>query len=196
MATPPTPNPVFNPADFATSSSGFTEAQATALYPRMATESTCTAKQTYLAGIETSDISSSTLLNVGSISSTVNLVGNLQVNGLSGNILDVLTSNGDGVPATFQPPQAVSDFPDGLTTCLINCTTADLLIGNAMVSPYIVSLGNGNCPTKVVGTLISTQIDTPTTGTNLFIGSSLIAPAKVYLGSSGSNVSVVGGLIV
>ena len=41
---PPTPNPVFNPSDFVTSSSGgdLTEAQANLKYMRLATESTCT----------------------------------------------------------------------------------------------------------------------------------------------------------
>ena len=195
MSTPPASNPVFNASDFATSSAGLTEAQANVLYPRMATESTSWAKQHFYGGIGANDISSSIVLNVGSETSSVNLVGGLQLNGVSGSANDVLTSNGLGQPPTFQPAQVVSTFPDGLTTASVNPISGNLYVGHTMASGTL-SLGSSFAPTQVVGTLIAPTINSPAVGTSLIIGGEIVGPAKLYLGSLGQTVNARGGLLV
>ena len=196
MSAPPTSNPIFNPADFVTSSSTFTESDANALYPRMATESTCSALQTFTSGISTPSVSTTfSLLELGSATSGVNILGELQLNGVSGSANDVLTSNGEGLPPTFQPAQLLSAFPDGLTTTSVNPISGNLYVGHTMASGTL-SLGSSFANTQVVGTLVVPQIDSPATGTSLYIGSEILAPAKLYLGRVGQNVNCVGGLLV
>jgi len=190
-------NPIFNPADFVTSSSGLTELQANALYPRMNTESTSSALQTFTSGILTPSISSTlSLLELGSATSGINIVGELQLNGVSGSATDVLTSNGEGLPPTFQPAQVVSTFPDGLTTASVNPIDGNLMVGSTLAAPYYLSLGSSFAPTQVVGTLTAPTINSPAAGTSLIIGGEIVGPAKLYLGSVGQTVNARGGLLV
>ena len=143
MSQPPTPNPVFNPADF-TTETGFTEAQANALFPRMATESTCSAKQNFLSGIEVSDLASSVILNLGSDSSVVNLKGSFHLNGAAGLATQVFTSNGAGTPPSWMPAGIDGTTPTLPISILPLQTTGAVTICPIMNSATTLQLGSGS----------------------------------------------------
>lgn len=154
MSTPPASNPTFNASDFITST-GFTEAQATALFPRMATESTCSAKQNFVGGIEVSDLASSVVLNLGSDSSIVNLKGDFQLGGSAGLATQVLTSNGSGNAPTWTSSAIDGSTPTQPVQILPLQTSGAVYLAPGLTGSTLIKLGNGVSPVRASSILLS-----------------------------------------
>ena len=103
---PPTSNPTFNASDFVTATStGFDIATGDARYLQLATESTCTALETFQAGIYTGSVSTNAAggtLTIGGGNTYVDIVSPLKFSGLSGTAGQVLTSNGLNTAPTMR----------------------------------------------------------------------------------------------
>jgi len=173
MATPPTPNPVFNPSDFVTASSGgdLTEAQANLKYMRLATESTATALETFQAGISTPSISNDagdSILTIGAVGSNVNFVGGVRFEGVGSTYGHVLTSNGVNNTPSFKVTNLDTPTPTTAVNLLLNQTTGDaalcatqnsgaLNIGCASARSGTIAIANGGNVTCITSIHNSTS---------------------------------------
>ena len=167
MATPPTPNPVFNPSDFVTSSGGdLTEAQANLKYMRLATESTATAIETFQAGIYTGMVStneSGGTLQLGGGNTFVDIASPLKFSGSSGTSGQVLTSNGLNTAPTMQ--DVFGNSPSTAITILPHQTSGAITIAPLATAP--LAIGSGNTVTLANIQVTGNSIDNKT---NIYSG--------------------------